>query len=123
MRATPSSVAGRRAGRMTSSMELAFEVLGPPEAVLAQLFVDATDGGLAFGPTARSASPRAALDQRARFQDYVMEGFCSFDLKVTRTEAGILLEVYGLGSPRDRYLRSSLRWILAGVVGEFRELR
>ncbi len=97
---------------------LTFHIDGDSEELLRELFREDSRGGVLFGPVGSSPVSRVGLREWARFRDYLMEGFVTFELRASPDETGLTLEVRPMGGSRDRYLESHVRWVLgsAGYV-------
>ena len=87
--------------------------------VLSRLFEIGEDGRASIG-TAKSreiVGKLNLLDEFTLFTDYLMEGFVSYYLRLSRTDDGSVLEVRFTGTNRDQYIPSAIRGYIrwAGV--------
>lgn len=79
--------------------------------VLSRLFEIGEDGRASIGTAKRReiVGTLDLLEEFTLFTDYLMEGFVSYYLRLSRTDDGSVLEVRFTGTNRDQFIPSAIR--------------
>lgn len=92
-----------------------FAIKGNAETALAALFTQTDDGRLVICGSGRSIVPstvNSVSEEFIEFQDYLMEGFVRYELRVQKEPERIVLVIRKSGTNRDQYIDSHLKWLV-----------
>ncbi len=64
------------------------------------------------GATVDACRRDQVFESEVLFKDYLMEGFVKFKVRALHSSEGLVLEIYGLGSNRDKFLEPYIKSII-----------